>query len=135
MKHSQKIGIAAAVLLVIACFLPWTFHSDLNKTFNGFFSEGDNYGKPGKTFIVLTVLAVIFYLVPKVWAKRWNLLITALTLAYAIKSFILFSGCYRGICPEKKMGLWLMLIASAIMIAMAVFPDTSLSTSENKEPD
>ena len=135
MKHSQKIGIAAAVLLVIACFLPWTFHPDLNKTFNGFFSEGDNYGKPGKTFIVLTVLAVIFYLVPKVWAKRWNLLITALTLAYAIKSFILFSGCYRGICPEKKMGLWLMLIASAIMIAMAVFPDTSLSTSENKESD
>ena len=122
-------------MLVIACFLPWTFHPDLNKTFNGFFSEGDNYGKPGKTFIVLTVLAVIFYLVPKVWAKRWNLLITALTLAYAIKSFILFSGCYRGICPEKKMGLWLMLIASAIMIAMAVFPDTSLSTSENKESD
>jgi len=135
MKHSQKIGIAAAVLLVIACFLPWTFHPDLNKTFNGFFSEGDNYGKPGKTFIVLTILAVIFYLVPKVWAKRWNLLITALTVAYAIKSFILFSGCYRGICPEKKMGLWLMLIASVIMIAMAVFPDTSLPTSENKESD
>lgn len=135
MKHSQKIGIAAAVLLVITCWLPWTFHPDLNKNFNGFFSEGGNYGTPGKTFIVLTVLAIFFYIMPKVWAKRWNLLITALTVAYAIKSFILFSGCYRGICPEKKMGLWLMLISSVIMIAMAVFPDTSLSTSDNKDSD
>ncbi|MGO8055568.1 hypothetical protein, partial [Rhizobium leguminosarum] len=59
--------------------------------------------------------------------------ITALTVAYAIKSFILFSGCYHGICPEKKIGLWLMLIASVIMIAMAVFPDTSLTTSEKKD--
>ncbi len=135
MKHSQKIGIAAAVLLIIASILPWTFHPDLNKTFNGFFSEGGNYGKPGKVFIVLTVLAIFFYIMPKVWAKRWNLLITALTLAYAIKSFILFSGCYRGICPEKKAGLWLMLICSVIMIVMAVFPDTSLSTSDKKESD
>ena len=126
MKYAQWIGLTAAVVLVIACFLPWTFHPDLQKNFTGFFSESNNYGKPGKVFIVLSVLAVAFYIIPRVWAKRWNLLITALIVAYAIKSFILFSGCYHGICPEKREGLWMMLIASVIMLLMAVFPDMKL---------
>ena len=130
MKHSQWIGIAAAVILVVACFLPWTFHPDLNKSFTGFFSENNNYGKPGKVFIVLAVVASVFFLVPRIWAKRWNLLIGALTVAYAIKSFIVFSGCYNGICPSKLAGLWIMLGASILMMAMILVPD--LKVEEKK---
>jgi hypothetical protein len=123
MKHSQWIGIAAAIILVIACFLPWTFHPDLNKSFTGFFSENNNYGKPGKVFIAFAVVAIVFFLIPRIWAKRWNLLIGALTVAYAIKSFIVFSGCYHGICPAKQAGLWIMLLAAVAMMGMALVPD------------
>ncbi|AXY72789.1 hypothetical protein D3H65_01855 [Paraflavitalea soli] len=123
MKYSQWIGIFAAVVLVVASFLPWTFHPDLNKYFTGFFSENNNYGKPGKVFIVLAVVATIFFLIPRIWAKRWNLLIGALTVAFAIKSFIVFSGCYRGICPTKQIGLWIMLLAAVGVLAMALLPD------------
>lgn len=126
MKYSQWIGIAAAVILVVACFLPWTFHPDLNKEFTGFFSENNMYGKPGKVFTWLAVIAIIFFLIPRVWAKRWNLLVGALTVAFAIKSFIVFSGCYRGICPSKLAGLWIMLLAAIVVLVMALLPDVKV---------
>jgi uncharacterized BrkB/YihY/UPF0761 family membrane protein len=126
MKYSQWIGIAAALMLVIACFLPWTFHPDLNESFTGFFSENNNYGKPGRLFIVFALVAAVFFLLPRIWAKRWNLLVGALTVAYAIKSFIVFSGCYRGICPAKQVGLWLMLGSAILVLLMALVPDVKL---------
>ncbi|NII26522.1 hypothetical protein HB364_15645 [Pseudoflavitalea sp. X16] len=131
MKYSQWIGIAAAVLLVVACFLPWTFHPDLNKSFTGFFSEENNYGKPGKVFIGLAVVATIFFITPRIWAKRWNLLVGALTVAFAIKSFIVFSGCYKGICPAKQAGLWIMLGAAIIMLVMTLVPDMKVGEQKN----
>jgi len=123
MKHSQMIGIMALVVLVFSCFLPWTYHPDLNKTFTGFVSENNVYGKPGKVFIFFSLFATVFFLLPRIWAKRVNFFICAVIMAYAIKSFILFSGCYRGICPEKKEGIWIMIIAAIISLAMAVMPD------------
>jgi len=131
MKYSQWIGIVAACILVVSCFMPWTFHPDLQKNFTGFFSEDNIYGKPGKVFVVLSMVASSFFLLAKVWAKRWNLVITAILVAYAIKSFILFSGCYGGICPQKKEGLWMMLISSVVMLLMAVFPDVKLSEKQS----
>lgn len=133
MKYAQWIGVIAAVILIIACFLPWTFHPDLQKNFTGFFSENNIYGKPGKVLIVLAILATTFFILPKVWAKRWNLLITALLVAYGIKSFILFSGCYGGICPQKKEGIWMMLISCLLMLLMAMFPDMKLKEKETSK--
>jgi len=131
MKYSQWIGILAGIVLAVACFLPWTFHPDLNKEFTGFFSENNAYGKPGKVFIALAVAAIAFYLVPRLWAKRCNFFIVAVTMAYSIKTFILFTGCYRGICPEKRMGVWIMLLAPAVMLAMALLvPDIRKAAKE-----
>lgn len=132
MKYSQMIGIAAAIILVIAGFLPWTFHPDLNKNFTGFFSENNIYGKPGGVFIVVSIVAIVFFAIRRVWAKRWNMFICAIILSYAIKSFIVFSGCYRGICPDKKAGLWLMLLSAIIMMIMALFPDIKLKEGKKK---
>lgn len=131
MKYSQWIGIAAAIILVIACFLPWTYHPDLNKNFTGFFSESNIYGKPGNVFIVLSAIAIIFFIIQRIWSKRWNILFCAIVLAYAIKSFIVFSGCYRGICPDKKAGLWIMLLSSIVMLLMTLFPDIKLKDEKS----
>lgn len=131
MKYSQWIGIAAAIVLVISCFMSWTYYPDLDKTFTGFFSEDNNYGKPGKVFVVFAVVGVVFFLIPRIWAKRWNLLIGALTVAFAIKSYIVFTSCYRGICPQKLAGLWLMLVSSAVLLIMTLLPD--LKVVEDKK--
>ena len=126
MKYSQWIGILAAITLVIACFIPWAYYPDVQKDFTGFFSENNQYGRPGKFFTAFAIIAVIFFLLPKIWAKRWNLLINAIIVAFAIRCYLVFSGCYNGICPEKKAGLWLMVGSAFVMLLMAVFPDTKL---------
>lgn len=127
MKHSQWIGILALVVLVVSSFLPWTYHPDLNKTFTGFFSENNAYGKPGKVFIFLSTIAFFCFIFPRVWAKRLNFFVCGVILAYAFRNFIIYSGCYRGICPEKKLGLWLMIIAAIVSLVMAVVPDIKLT--------
>jgi hypothetical protein len=126
MKYSNWFGIAAAVVLVYSCTMNWAWYPDVKQFFTGFYSLDNMYGKPGKVFIFMGALAVIFYLIPRAWAKRWNLLVCALILAYAIKTFILFSACYRGICPDRQAGLWVMLFASAAMMVAALFPGGKL---------
>ncbi|HUR09805.1 MAG TPA: hypothetical protein VM012_00460 [Flavitalea sp.] len=123
MKYSQWIGIVAIILLIVSCFLPWTWYPDLQKHFNGFFSENNTYGRPGRVFIFLAIPALIFFLIPKIWAKRWNIFVGAILFAYAIKTYILFSACYTGICPEKKPGLWMMISAAALTLVMTIIPD------------
>ncbi|MBL7699962.1 MAG: hypothetical protein JNK79_17475 [Chitinophagaceae bacterium] len=134
MKFSQWIGIVACLTLVVSCFTNWTWYPDLHKYFTGFVSEGNIYGKPGKLFTGLAFIAIIFFLIPKIWAKRWNVLFCVFIIAYAIKTFILFSGCYQGVCPEKQPGIWVMLFSSIVIFLCALLPDIKLKDggSSNK---
>lgn len=52
---------------------------------------------------------------------------SGLTLAYAIKTFILFGSCYNNYCPEKLFGLYLMVGTTAIIMLASVFPDLKLT--------
>jgi hypothetical protein len=126
MKYSTWIGVTAALVLIFASFIPWTYYPDIDKTFTGFFSEGNIYGKPGKVLSFFSILAIPLFMIPRVWAKRLNMLVTALTIAYCVKAYILFTSCYRGICPEKRTGIFLILIASGVMIIAAILPDLKL---------
>lgn len=126
MKYSQLSGILAAFVLSLSGFLNWAWYPDIHKYFTGFFSENNSYGKPGKVFIFFAVIAIVLFIAPRVWAKRGNIFLCAITLAYAVKTFIVYSACYRGICPEKQPGLWVMLLASCVMMAAALFPDTAI---------
>jgi hypothetical protein len=131
MKYSNRIGILAAFFLIIACFLPWAFYPDLDKTFTGFFSEKNFYGRPGKLLTLFALFSVILFIIPRIWAKRLNILITVLTLSFAVKSYLLFTACYQGICPLKKPGIFIILITPLIMLLCAVLPDLKLK-AENK---
>ena len=126
MKYSQWIGVAASLLLIAACFMPWAYYPDLQKNFTGFFSEKNMYGRPGKVLVFLAVLALFLFLIPRIWAKRTNMLLGAVILSFSIKSYILFVSCYKGICPDKEAGIFLILIAPAIMLLSAILPDIKL---------
>jgi hypothetical protein len=123
MKYSQWIGIAAALLIIAACFMPWAYFPDLQKDFTGFFSEKNMYGRPGKVLIFFSVIEILLFAIPKVWAKRANILIAALTIAFAVKSYILYTSCYGGLCPDKRIGIFLMLGATLITLIAALVPD------------
>lgn len=135
MRYSQWIGVLAAAALMLSGFLNWTWYPDIKKYFTGFFTENNMYGKPAKALIFFAIIAVIFYLLPKVWAKRWNLLVCVIILAFAIRSFIVFSQCYRGICPERQPGIWLMLGSAVVMMLCALLPDLSVTQDREKQDD
>lgn len=126
MRYMKWIGLAAAVLLVISCFTPWVFIESRNITVSGIDATGTNFGKPGYFNLLMTFIFLLFHFTPKVWAKRSNLLITALNLGWAIRNYFIISMCRGGECPEKETGIYLMLLASLIMIVSALFPDIKL---------
>lgn len=132
MRFSQWIGILACLTLIGSGFTNWTWYPDLHKYFTGFYSYENVYGRPGKIFIYFASVAIIFFLIPKIWAKRWNVLICSIIVAFAIKTFILYSSCYRATCPEKQPGIWVMLFSAFVLMLCALLPDMKLK--ENSAP-
>jgi hypothetical protein len=137
-KILSWIGIAACVILIISCFLPWGYYADPQianegeRTFTGFYSYLYKYGRPGKFLVFFAVVILILMLLPKIWAKRTNLFLGAFTLAYAIKTYILFTSCYNAYCPEKKAGIYLMLFSTVIILLACVFPNMKIEQGEKK---
>ena len=123
MKYSKWIAIAACILLIVACFIPWTYHADVQKNFTGFFSEKNAYGSPGKYFIFFAVLSILLWMLGKVWSQRTLLFVGGIMVAYAIKTYILFTSCYNAYCPEKKAGIFLVLGLNLVIFLSALFPD------------
>lgn len=126
MRYIKWIGLLSVVLLVVSCFSPWVYIISKGITVSGIDSAGTNFGKPGYAHFVMAVFFIVFHFVQKVWAKRWNLLVVALNLAWAIRNFFIISACEAGECPEKKSGLWFILLASILMLVSALFPDIKL---------
>jgi len=120
------IGLFAVILLAVSCFLRWVIISSQNITVSGVDATGTNFGKPGYAHFLLGFFFLIFHFIPKLWAKRWNLVIVALNIAWAVRNYLIISMCREGECPEKKIGLWLVVIASALMLVAALFPDIKL---------
>jgi hypothetical protein len=78
--------------------------------------------------LIYFVIAIVLLYIPDIWAKWINLFIAALTLAYAIKTFILFSSCYNNYCPQKLFSLYLMVFCTVVMLLAAVFPKLKIKT-------
>jgi len=126
-RYSKWVGLAALAALVLACFLPWAFYADVNEVFTGFFSQGNVYGKPGKFLLIFGSITTLFIFLKNLWVKRAALLLGGLNVAYAIKNFLLFGACYRGYCPDKRIGLYLMLIATIVLFITTLLPEGKVS--------
>jgi hypothetical protein len=120
------LGIAAAVLLAVAAFLPWVIIESQHLTITGLDTPGTNFGKPALFHFAMLFFFLLFTFIPAVWAKRFNLLVTALNLGWAIRNFFLLTACEGGECPVKKIGLYFSIAASVVMLISALFPDTKL---------
>ena len=120
------VGLFAVILLIVSCFLPWVIIPSKNIVVSGIDSTGTNFGKPGYTHFVMSFFFIIFHFIPRLWAKRSNLLVVALNIAWAIRNYFIISMCREGDCPEKQMGLWLVLLASILILIAALFPDIKL---------
>jgi hypothetical protein len=134
MKYSNIIGSLAALLVFWACTQKWVYIETPDKYLTGLKSTVDNnlFGRPGILHITLLSMAILFFMIPRIWAKRINFLITALNLAWAIRNFFAIGmTCRVGTCPHREAGIYLMFIGSIVVFAMALLP--KLPISQNKE--
>ena len=128
MKNSQTIGFVLAILLVLLHFLPLTYIESKQITVTGFSSAGTHYGKPGIVMSIFAGVAAILFLINKIWAKRTNVFIAAFALAWTIRNYFISSACFAGECPQKQVGLFLLVGASVAMMVMALLPKIDLPT-------
>lgn len=124
MKYSGIIGVAAIAILIYSCTMVWMTIPARNISVGGFHSEGtDFFGRPGMMSMVLGVFAAIFFLIPRLWAKRVNVFICALGLAWAIANYYRVGViCRSGDCPQRQTGIYLMLFSAVIMFVMSLLP-------------
>ena len=116
----------SCIALVAVCFIPWVHFNSINETFTGFhvtkFASGVYYGKPG---IVMSFFAVVIFLL-NLWnninAKRANLFVCALLLAYSIRTYILFTGSLFDGEVTALAGIYLAVFLSAVLMVCSVFP-------------
>ncbi|HSN10278.1 MAG TPA: hypothetical protein VLS85_14660 [Hanamia sp.] len=135
MKYYKIIGLIACIALVASCFLPWAYYPDLNKSFTGFFTEQNVYGKPGVAFTFFAVVSLVLIFINKLWAKRTLIFFAALNIGYLLKTYVIFTSCYKGYCPQKEYGLYCLIISSVFLLLVSFFPDIKLSDNEKKETD
>jgi hypothetical protein len=129
MKYSQAIGIIAALSIIGICYMPWVFVPGPNVILsgvNGHVSEILYFGKPIKFYLFFLCIMIIFFVLPKIWAKRTNVFLGAIVLGYSIYNYLLFSLCREGVCPEKKKGIYLLLASALIVQLMALFPKITI---------
>jgi hypothetical protein len=132
MKYSQHIGFIASVILIIFCFQPWVILPTTQAAITGVNTIGTRFGKPALVNLFFSFIAAVFFLIPKIWSKRANLFMTAINLAWAIRNYVLVSTCSGGECPEKKAGLYILVIAASIMLLMSLLPKIEIPDSPKK---
>jgi hypothetical protein len=125
MRWMKWIGLVAAVVLIVACFLPWVVITvgPGKVIVSGIDSEGTNFGKPGYFHFAATFFFLLFTFIPVIWAKRFNLAVAAINLAWAIRNYFIITMCRGGECPEKYPAIYLVLAASLFMLVSALLPD------------
>jgi hypothetical protein len=135
MKYSQQIGAILSLIVIGACFIPWSYIPSLNATITGMYTATTDFGKPGILHIAFSLLAFILFLIPKLWSKRTNIFICAFNLAWAVKNYMLYSMCSAGDCQEKKAGIYIVLISSILMIIMSMLPKIDIPPKQMASED
>ena len=134
MRYMKWVGLAAALILIASCFVPWVFIESKSITVTGIDATGTNFGKPGYFHLIMSFFFLIFLFIPRVWSKRANLLVVATNFAWAIRNYFMITACSGGDCPEKKIGIWMVLLGTAGMLLAGLFPEVKLDPKPNSNP-
>ncbi len=117
--------------------MPWVYYAndrfiptEAERTFTGFYTYKNFYGKPGKFLVAFAAFSCILKLLPKVWAKRVDLFLSAVILAYALRCFFEFTGNYNGITPTVRPAMYMVLFSALVMQAAAIFPDLRIKVKQ-----
>lgn len=126
-KIIQYIAIISCIALVAICFIPWVHYNSINETFTGFnvkrFATGVFYGRAGLIITIFTSLSLLLTLLPYSAMKRINMFVCALLFAYAIRTYVLFTGSLFDGEVVKLSGIYLIVILSLVLVVCSIFPN------------
>ena len=125
-KIGYYTGIIACIGIIATCFLPWTHYADINETFTGFhvipFKTGNYYGKAGIPITVMATIILVLMLVPRLWAKRFNLFFSAILIAYTVRTYIVFTSALFEGEVVKYAGIYIIVVLSFVILICSLFP-------------
>lgn len=110
--------------------MPWAYIASLQGEITGMQTAGTSFGRPGFLNIIFAGIAAILFLIPQIWAKRVNVIIGAVLLAWSIRNYLLVGTCAMGECPDKKPGLHLLLFLSVGILLMTFLPRIPVKTNK-----
>ena len=122
MKYSNYTGAVVAILLIGVCFAPWVYIESIHTTVSGLSAANTNFGLPGLINIVLAVIAIVLFILPTTWAKRLNLFAGAFNFAWSVRNYLLITQCEMGECPEKKWGIYALVLLSVLLLLLSFLP-------------
>jgi hypothetical protein len=128
--NMRWMSIAAAVIVLSACFFPWIHIESKDIIVSGVSAEGTSYGKPGYMHFILAGFFLMFMLFNKTWAQRAAVFLAAFNLAWAIRNYIVISSCHGGECPQKQVALYAALIFSVLMLLFSLLVKLPAKASE-----
>ncbi len=120
----------AVLLMAVACFLPWSIIESKQLTITGMQTVGTSFGRPGLFLLIFGTIGFILFALPMIWAKRTNVFVSALILAWSIRNYILVSTCMFGECPVKQPALYVLVVCAVVIQLMSFFPRIPVGTKK-----
>ena len=120
MRWMKWFSLATATLLIISCYQPWVIVGSKQIAISGVDASGTTFGRPGYFNLLLTTFYIILTLIPKLWAKRINIFVATINVAWVIRNFLLLSRCEAGECPEKQTFFYIFIFSGILMFVGAL---------------
>ena len=125
-KNIHYLAIVATLAIIATCFIPWVHYNNINVTFNGYnvkkFATGVYYGRAGIIITIFAAISLLFTLLPSIVAKRVNMFLCALLVAYTLRTYVIFTGSLFDGEVTKLAGIYLIVFLSFVMVICSVFP-------------
>lgn len=126
MKYSQAIGILLSLLLIYSTTQPLVIIDSKHWVITGWETGASSFGQPGKFLVYFAILNILCFALPYIFAKRTNIIIAALILAWSIRNYLILSTCYMGECPQKQWALYACIALSAGILIMTFLPKINI---------
>jgi hypothetical protein len=125
-KILHYFSLLICVALIATCFIPWVHYNSINETFTGYnvkkFATGVYYGRAGLVITYFVAAIILLTLLPYIAAKRANMFVCALLVAYTLRTYVIFTGAMFDGEVEKLSGIYLIVLLSLILVVCSVFP-------------
>ena len=133
-KFAHITGVLTCIAIITACFMPWTYYQSIQQTFTGFnvvpFPTGNYYGKAGIPISIITGLILLLIFIPRIWAKRTNLFLAGILVAYTIRTYIIFTSALFDGEVQKFAGIYLVIIFSIVILITTLFPNVQTNGAQ-----